>query len=225
MKKSISAFLLFLIALFATTQLASISVAQDEVDLVIDDDQQEDEGDGIRILINGKEFEIDGKQIESFIEENGEELEDWAERHAKAWEKWAEKFEKKMESWAEETEEEWEEWAEKYSGRWEKWADKLEADEIKGEELGELLESNLEMLGDMPLGELIEGALKNSLGELEDAPFESIDELGEIIGGAIEQSLGALESELEGGLRGIRINLTTGKQLSLIHISEPTRPY
>ena len=69
MKYSIQFFLMFLIALFATTQLASIAAAQD------------DDG-GIRILINGKEFEINEKQIEKFFEDSGEEIEQWAERHA-----------------------------------------------------------------------------------------------------------------------------------------------
>ena len=203
MKYSLRFLLLFLVAAFPTTHFASMAMAQDK-----DGDHE----DGIRITINGKELEIDEEQIEEFFEESSEEIEEWAERHAEAWEKWAEKFESKMERWAEESEEQWEKWAEKYSGRWEKWGEKLEAGEIKGEELGRLMENNLEMLSEMPLGDLIEGALKNSLGDLDDAPFESLDELGDIVGGAIEQSIEALENELQGGISGLKIDLVTEKQ-------------
>lgn len=193
MKHSLRFLLLFLVAMFPAAHFTSTAVAMQDKDIEFDlpnvDEDEDDHEGGIRIMINGKELEIDEEAIEDFFEESGEEIEEWAERHADAWESWAEKFEWKMERWAKETEEKWEKWADQYSGRWEKWGDKLEAGEIKGEELAKLMESNLEMLSDMPLGELIEGALKNSLGELEDAPFESLDELGEIVGGAIEQSL------------------------------------
>ena len=220
MKHSLRLLVLCLVGLFPITHFTSIAVAQNKkVDRRVlnnlEDEKHDDDHDhegGIRIMINGKELEIDEEQIESFFEGRGEEIEAWAERHAEAWERWAEKFEAKMERWAEESEEEWEEWAEQYSDRWEKWGDKLEAGEIKGEELDKLLESNLEMLSEMPLGDLIEGALKNSLGELGDAPFESLDELGNIVGGAIEQSLETLEQELEGGIAGLDINVVTGKQ-------------
>jgi len=108
MKYSLQFLLLFLVAAFPTSHFASIAIAQDEVEGVelileddrededIDRDEDEDHEGGIRIMINGKELEIDEEQIESFIEESGEEIEAWAERHADAWESWAEKFEAKM---------------------------------------------------------------------------------------------------------------------------------
>ena len=208
-----------------------VELLLEEVDELLDGDQEEEEEQedeeheeedrdggepGIRIHINGEEIQLNeeqmeafGERIEEFFEGNSEELEAWAERHADAWESWAEKFESKMERWAERTEEQWEGWAEEYSERWEDWGDQLEAGEIDREELAKLMENNLEMLSEMPLGDLIDGALKNSLGELKDAPLESLDELGDIVGGAIEQSLKALEDEFEGG---IDINIEMGNK-------------
>jgi hypothetical protein len=103
-----------------------------------------------------------------------------------------------MEAWAENQEEHWEKWADSYSEHWEDWAEKLESGEFDPKELNELLENNLEMLGEMPLGDMIEGALKEGLGELENAPFESLGELSELVGGALEQSLEKMEHELSG---------------------------
>ncbi len=130
------------------------------------------------------------------IQLDEEKIEQWAEKHAGEWEKWAEKFESKMERWAESQESQWEDWAEAYSKRWEDWGAKLESGEFKPEEMQALLERNLEMLKDMPLASLIDGALKEGLGELKNAPFNSLAELHELIGGSLEQSLQAMEEEL-----------------------------
>lgn len=130
------------------------------------------------------------------IQLDEEKIEQWAEKHAVAWEKWAEKFESKMERWAESQESQWEDWAEKYSQRWEDWGAKLESGDIKAEEIQALVERNLEMLKDMPIDSMIDSALKEGLGELKNAPFDSLSELHELIGGSLEQSLQAMENEL-----------------------------
>jgi hypothetical protein len=130
------------------------------------------------------------------IQLDEKKIEQWAEKNAEAWEKWGEKFESKMERWAADQEKEWEDWANQYSKRWEDWAEKLESGEIKPDEIQALVERNLEMLKDMPLESLIDGALKEGLGELKNAPFDSLSELHELIGGSLEQSLEAMEKEL-----------------------------
>ena len=159
-----------------------------------------------------EQMELHEEKIEAWVEEHAEEFEHWAEKHAQSWEEWGEQFGQKMERWAEEHEHKWESWAEDYSERWEEWGAKLKSGEIGEEDMGILIEQNLEMLKEMPLDTLIEGALQEGLGELKNAPFESLGELHELIGGALEQSLrnmeqeiaGASESDLKKKLRGLQ---------------------
>ena len=209
MKHLIRLSTIFAFAMFALAIVpANLSIAQDKevekeikrtVELELDEEVEDDDINiNGKIKINGKTIELNGEEIEGFLEEHGEQLEKWAERHAGEWEQWAEKFESKMENWAESHEAEWEQWAEKYSGRWETWGSKLESGDFDAEEMGKLLERNLEMLEDMPLGSLIDGALKEGLGELRNAPLGSLGELNELVGGALEHSLEAMEKEIAG---------------------------
>lgn len=143
-------------------------------------------------------IEINGKKIDvgSFLKDHEKEIESWAEKHASEWEKWAEKFESKMEKFAEQTEGDWEDWADGYSKRWEKWAEGIESGSIDREEISKLVKQNLEMLSEMPLEKLVEGALKEGLGELKNAPWESLGELHELVGGSLEKALSEMEKEV-----------------------------
>ena len=132
------------------------------------------------------------------MEENSEEIEEWVEQHGGDWGEWAEEFEKKMNRWAKGQERVWERWADSYSGRWEKWSKTLESNQIDSFELEKIIEGNLEMLSDIPLGQLIDGALKEGLSHLEDAPWESIDGLQGMIRRSIDQSVELVEDELDG---------------------------
>lgn len=139
-----------------------------------------------------------GEAIEEWMEENSEEIEEWVEQHGGDWGEWAEEFEKKMNRWAKGQERVWERWADSYSGRWEKWSKTLESNQIDSFELEKIIEGNLEMLSDIPLGQLIDGALKEGLSHLEDAPWESIDGLQGMIRRSIDQSVELVEDELDG---------------------------
>ena len=143
------------------------------------------------IEINGKKIDI-----EKLVEEHGKDLESWAEKHASEWEQWAERFESRMERLAKQQESSWEKWADDYSKRWEDWAEGLESGEFKPEEMHKLIDKNLEMLSEMPLEQLVDGALKEGLGELKNAPWESLGELHELVGGSIEQALKEMEKEI-----------------------------
>ena len=140
-----------------------------------------------------------GEKIEAWAEENSEELEQWAEKYSKQWENWAESFEGKMERWAADQEGVWEDWAEKYSSKWEDWADKLESNSLSGEDMSALVEKNLEMLSEMPLGDMVDGLLENGVGELKDAPWESLADLQHLFEDSIETSLRELEGMAEEG--------------------------
>ena len=98
------------------------------------------------------------------------------------WEEWAKAFEAKMETWGKKQEVIWEKWAESYSAEWEQWGDKLESGQLKEADVKELLDRNLEMLSDMPLGELVDGLLNDGLQELKNAPWDSLYELQVLVG-------------------------------------------
>ncbi len=144
----------------------------------------------------GENVEIAGEAIEQWIEANQDELEQWAEQHGKQWEQWAEQFEQKFSRWAEDQEQVWEQWAEQYSKRWEDWGRQLESEEINPDELREIIQRNLEMLGEMPLGQLIDGAMKQGTEQLESAPWDSIEDLHAMIRRSLEQSVEKAERDL-----------------------------
>lgn len=146
------------------------------------------------------EIELNLEHLESLVQSNEKEIAEWAEKNAKKWESWAERFESKMEKWAENQERHMEKWGQEYGKRWEKWAEKMESGDFNADEMQALLEENLKMLGDMPLGELLESGLQESLGELQNAPWENLGELHELIGGSLELSLRSMEKELKGKL-------------------------
>ena len=134
----------------------------------------------------GEEF---GDAIENWLKENSEELNAWSNEHGSRWEAWAERFEKKMSRWAKSQERDWDEWSKEYSDRLERWSRKLESDDLEADQLGELIEDNIKMLSDIPLGKLIDGALKQGLSQLEDAPWDSFDDLQSMIRRSIKQSV------------------------------------
>lgn len=144
----------------------------------------------------GEQVEEIGEAIEKWMEENSDEIEEWVEQHGDSWEEWAEEFEEKMSRWAAGQERVWERWAKRYTDRWEGWSSRLESDEIDSDELGKIIEGNIKMLSDIPLGQLIDGALKEGLSHLEDAPWESIDGLQSMIRRSIEQSVEMAEEEI-----------------------------
>lgn len=159
---------------------------------------------------------------EQQLEAAAAKIEAWAAEHSDQWESWAEKFEQKMEKWADSQENQWEKWADDYSEQWEDWAEKIESGEIKPEEIEKLVQANLKMLNEMPLGKMIDGALKEGLGELKNMPIEHLGELHELIGGSLEQALGAMEKEISGAVAGelknALGNLETGELKKAINL-------
>jgi|GEM_PF-5603531 len=144
-------------------------------------------------------IEAVAERVEQWAEENSEEIEEWAERYSGQWEQWAERFEGKMERWAAQQESEWEKWAEDYSGEWESWGSQFDAGDFNSEETNELIERNLEMLSKMPLGQMVDGLLKEGVAELKDAPWESLGDLKDLF----EESFNTrMEPREELGLQG-----------------------
>ena len=143
-------------------------------------------------------IDFDESQVEELLEKKAKSMEEWAEKHSADWEEWAEVFEAKMEAWGKKQEVIWEEWAETYSANWEQWGEELETGELKEADMKKLLSRNLEMLSDMPIGELVDGLLKDGLQELKNAPWGSLDELQALVGVSIEKSLNTIEKESTG---------------------------
>ena len=167
--------------------------AQNESD--IDDVMEKIEALADELGGNAEEM---GAAIEDMLGGHVEELEEWAERYSKDWERWAEKFEKRFESWAKNHEKEWEDWAESYSGKWERWAEAMDRGEWDPEQIGQLVQKNLEMLGDMPLGDLVEGMVEKGVKGMEDAPWESLQDLQFMLQDSIKQSVAETERRFAG---------------------------
>ena len=179
-------------ALLLATMPASCVVAQESVEEAVG--QLADEiGEEIESWVEENDVEEIGEEvgeaIEQWLRDNSEELESWSEEYGDRWGAWAKRFEKKISRWAKSHERDWNDWSKEYSDRLEAWSRKLESDELEVDQLGKLIENNIEMLSDIPLGKLIDGALKEGLSQLEDAPWDSIDDLQSMIRRSIEQSV------------------------------------
>jgi len=125
-----------------------------------------------------------GQKIERWAEENSEELEAWSEKYGDQWERFGDRFARGI----------WTQWAERYERDIERWADRLDSEELNAESIGGFVESNLDMLSKMPLGQLVDQALEDGVGELKGAPWESLDELGRLAKSALEQPIEELGS-------------------------------
>ena len=198
----------FLVAILAFLQIASGSpiYAQDRV---TDDARRsveealdragEDIADELEELIQQLEKSAQkmGQQLERWAEENSQELEAWSEKYAEEWEAWGERFSRKMERMSAEQEDVWGNWAQRYEKDLERWADELESNELAPQHIGEFVEKNLKTLSRMPLGQMVDQALDDGLGQLSEAPWESLEELGELAKDAFEEPLSELSEILD----------------------------
>ena len=132
------------------------------------------------------------QKFEDKVENLAGKWEKWAESQAVDWENWAESFGGNWEEWAKNHEASWERWAEDYAGAWEKWGEQVQSGEINEEELNKLLKENLDMLGDMPLGELY-GQIMKSTEQLKDMPFDNMQGMEELVRESVERALSGLE--------------------------------
>jgi hypothetical protein len=65
----------------------------------------------------------------------------------------------------------------------------LENEDVDPEIVGELVKRNLKELAEMPIGKTVDQLVKEGLGELSNAPWESLDELGALARSAAQESL------------------------------------
>ena len=150
------------------------------------------------------------ERLGEWMDEHGKELGAWTDQHGDDWGQWAEQFEKRAQTWAKGQERQWESWAQKYTKEMEGMAEQLEDGDMSSDQIESLVKKNLRMLSAIPIGDMIQSGLKEGLGELEDAPWQSLDELKAVAGNAIADSVEEVE-----GLVGQQIADMSGTDQAL----------
>ena len=130
-----------------------------------------------------------GEKFERWAEENSEELSAWSDKYGDQWEWFGERLSHTMESIADDQRGVWSQWAERYERDLQQWGNDLETDELTGENIGRFIDDNLEALSKMPLGKLVDQALEDGVGELRNAPWESLEELGVLAKDALQEPI------------------------------------
>ncbi len=138
-----------------------------------------------------------GRHLDRWAEEHSEELDAWSDKYARQWESWGERFGQKMERLAAEQESVWALWAEGFRQDLDGWTTELESGELTSKQWLIFARQNLETLGKMPVGQLVDQALEEGLGQLGEAPLESLEELGELAKSALEAPLRELSEILD----------------------------
>ena len=151
-----------------------------------------------------------GQKIERWAEENSDELSAWSRKYGHQWEAFGRQFENTIESIADDQQGIWSRWAERYERDLESWSRDFEQDELAGESIGRFIDSNLEALSEMPLGELVDQVLEDGVSDLRDAPWESLEELGLMAKDALQEPLEELADLSVEGMKAKRaINRST----------------
>ena len=177
----------FLVAILAFLQIASGSPA-------IAQQRQSDDDPHQQIELSAEKI---GEQLEHWAQDNSQELEAWKKKYAEQWESWGQRFAKKMEQLAADEEDVWGHWARKYEQDLDRWTQELESSELAPRQIGQFVQKNLKTLSRIPLGQMVDQALEESLGELSEAPWESLGELGEIAKQAFEEPINELSKILD----------------------------
>lgn len=142
------------------------------------------------------QLELDAEQLssqlENWVESNSDELEAWSDKHSPQWEAWGERFGKKLEHLTKDQENAWSQWAQGYEKNLERLTGELESSDLSALQLERLVKQNLKSISKMPLGQLVDQALEEGLGELGSAPWASLGELGELASAAVEEPAGDL---------------------------------
>lgn len=160
----------------------------------------------------GEEF---SKALEKWMKRHSGELENWSEEHGDQWTEWADRLEQRVEKWSVDQEKQWTSWAEHYEEEMAGLSKQLKKNELSSEDVGNLVETNLRLLAEIPIGQMIEQGLRAGANELESAPWESLNDLSRIAGDAASDSVEAAE-RLTGSAanRALRTTLNHKESLS-----------
>ena len=141
----------------------------------------------------GEVSEEFSKQLEKWMDEHGENLNGWTNEHGKDWQSWANSVQGRAEKWAEAQNQQWGNWSQLYETEMKAITDKLNKEDLSAQEVGKLIDKNLDMLSKMPIGQMIENGIKEAASGLKSAPLESLDGLKDIAGEAYNDSIKAAE--------------------------------
>ena len=160
----------------------------------------------------GEEF---SEALEKWMDQHSGELENWSEEHGDQWTKWADRLEQRVEKWSVNQEKQWKSWAEHYEEEMGALSKQLKKNELSSEDVGNLVETNLRLLGEIPIGQMIQQGIRGGARELESAPWESLNGLSRIAGDAASDSVEAAE-KLTGSAvnRALRTSMNHGGKLS-----------
>jgi hypothetical protein len=160
----------------------------------------------------GEEF---SKALEKWMRRHSGELENWSEEHGDQWTQWAEQLEQRVEKWSVDQEKKWKSWAEHYEEEMATLSKQLKKDELSSEDVGNLVETNLRLLAEIPIGQMIEQGIRAGANELESAPWESLNDLSRIAGEAASDSVEAAEKITGSAVnRALRTSFNHGEDLN-----------
>lgn len=160
----------------------------------------------------GEEF---SEALEKWMEQHSGELEHWSEEHGDQWAKWAERLEQRVEKWSVNQEKQWKSWAEHYENEMATLSKQLEKNELSSDDVGNLVETNLRLLGEIPIGQMIQQGIREGARELESAPWQSLNDLSRMAGDAATDSVAAAEKLTGSAMnRALRTTFNHGKELA-----------
>lgn len=148
----------------------------------------------------GEVSEEFSKQLEKWMDEHGDNLKGWTDEHGQDWQAWAKQVQGRTEKWAESQNRQWGQWSKHYEAEMKSLTGQLNQEDLSAEDVGKLIDKNLDMLSKMPIGQMIEEGIKEATGGLKSAPLESLDGLKDIAGEAYEDSVEAAEEVASTGI-------------------------
>ena len=163
----------------------------------------------------GEEF---SEALEKWMGQHSGELEKWSDKHGDQWNKWAQRLEQRVEKWSVNQEKQWKSWADHYENEMGALSKQLEKDELTSDDVSNLIETNLRLLGEIPVGQMIEQGIRAGANELESAPWKSLNDLSRIAGDAASDSVEAAE-KLTGSAvnRALRTSMNHAGDLNAAH--------
>jgi len=148
----------------------------------------------------GEVSEEFSEQLEKWMDKHGENLKGWTNEHGEDWQTWANSVQGRAEKWAEVQNRQWSNWSQKYEAEMKLLTGQMAKEDLSAEEVGKLIDKNLDMLSKMPIGEMIEKGIKEATDGLRSAPLESLGGLKNIAGEAYVDSIEAAEEVASTGV-------------------------
>ena len=148
----------------------------------------------------GEVTEEFSQQLEKWMDEHGENLNGWTNEHGKDWQTWANSVQGRAEKWAEAQNKQWGNWSQVYETEMKSLTAQLNQEDLSAEDVGKLIDKNLDMLSKMPIGQMIEDGIREAADGLKTAPLESLDGLKDIAGEAYKDSVKAAEEVASTGV-------------------------